>query len=171
MNATRLFTSLLLLALLGACTKAPTTPAEQMAAADAARDAGDHQQAVALYDALLAWKGEGTVDEADRFRAALEAVKCRIAAGEAQAGVEAYKKLYESFPNAMEDEGAYKHTLAVLTRLIDEKADPMVSIELLELAGKKHAAQKENFAKLAKKLESQGLSDDQLAKLKGLGYL
>lgn len=171
MNASRWITASLAFALLGACSQAPSTPADLMAAADSARDAGDPAKALELYAAVLDWKGEGSVSAGERFKAALESVKCRIAAGDAEAGVAAYKEMYDSFSSEMGSAGAYKHTLAVLTKLIDQKADPTVSIDLLAVAGEKHPAQKENFAKLVKKLESQGLSDDQLAKLKGLGYL
>lgn len=171
MNASRWISSTLALALLGACSKGPATPAEQMSAADEARNAGDHAKALELYGSLTDWKGEGAVGEGDRFKASLESVKCRIAMGEAAPAVEAYKKMFESFPKAMNGDGSYKNTLAVLSSLLDKKADPMVSIDLLELAKNKHAAQQANFAKLVKKLESQGLDSAAMEKLKSLGYL
>jgi len=153
------------LAAFGACSKGPVTPAEHLSAANAARDGGDHAAAFDLYRAVAEWKGEGTVEKNDAFIAELESVKCQVSLGQAPEAVAAYKKMFGSH------DGTYKDTLAVLSALVNKKADPMVSIDLLGFATEKHPEQKENFAKLVKKIEAQGLSSEAMAKLGELGYL
>ena len=174
MNSRSIGTALALagaLAAFGACSKGPVTPAEHLTAADTARDGGDHQAALDLYKAVSDWKGEGTVSDGDKFRADLESVKCQVALGQAKEAVDTYKSMFDSHSGELGGKGGYKHTLAVLSSLVDKKADPMVSIDLLGVAAEKHPAQKENFGKLVEKLQKQGLSSEAMAKLGELGYL
>lgn len=147
------------------------TPDEQLTEADAAKRARDFGSALELYEGLLAWNGEGDVGARQRFQASLESVKCLIALDREEDGVERFKAMYVDFGDDMNDPKAYKHTLAVISTLIQEKADPGVSIDLLEVAKEKHPEQQDQFGKLVEKLLNQDVSDEQMARLKTLGYL
>jgi hypothetical protein len=125
------------------------TPDKQMAAADDAAMAGKHQEALSLYESLLAWKGEGTVAAADRFKASLESVKCLVAVGRLREGVERFRTMYDEFKAEMGAKTAYRHMLAVLDSIAGARAERTDKnsqyLALLEVASVRHPEQKEQF--------------------------
>lgn len=162
---------ILLLSLLPACGGGTSSPTDQMAAADQAQIGGDHQKAIELYDGLQSWSGEGTVSDDQKFKAALEAVKCQVLMGQADQALDRYKKMFESHAGTMGDPSSYKHTLTVLNTMMGAKADTMVAIDLLGVAKEKHPAHEEAFQKWVEKLKKMGLGGEELEKLKEMGYL
>ncbi len=164
--------SLAALALVAACSKAET-PAEKMASADAAMKDRDYTTAVELYGSL-AGGGEG-ITPGDQFKAALEAVKCRIFLDQAAEGVGQFRKMYDAFSDEMNGSNGYKHALAVMDTL--DKApssDPGAKIDrlidLLEIAKDRHADKKERFQERVDRIKEKGVTPAALAKLKELGY-
>ena len=155
---------------LSACAKPPETPAAQMEAADEAVRARDFETALTLYDGLIDWKGEGQVSAGERFKASLESVKCLIALGRAQEGVDRYQQMFGQY-GELTGPDAHKPTLAVLQTLVQQKAHPDISIAFVELAQEKHPDKKENFGGLVEKIKQAGLNVEQLEKLRKLGYL
>ena len=141
-----------------------------MVSADEAMASKEYQQALDLYDGLIDWKGEGTVAPGDRFKAAIESVKCLVAMEEPEDGVARFTSMFGSYPE-LEDATAYKHTLAILRTLDDARANVMIQIDLLELAKEKHPQQNEKFGQWVQKLKDRGLDSEAVARLKKLGYL
>lgn len=164
--------SLTVLLLVAACSKSES-PADRMAAADAAMKARDYAKAVDLY-AGLAGGGEG-ISKGEQFKAALEAVKCRIFLDQAKEGIEQFRKMYDTFAGELGGASGYKHAVAILDTLgsatmkdADARIDRL--IDVLEIAKEKHPDKKESFQAYVEKLKEKGLTPAALAKLKELGY-
>ena len=161
----------LLLAILTSCGGGGAeTPESRMARADEAKAAQDYQQALELYDGLIDWNGEETVAPATRFKASIESVKCLIAASRSEEGVERYSSMFGQYPE-LEADRAYKHALALLRALDDANADADFSIALLDVAKKRYPEQQAGFTEWGEKLLTQNLDDEQMAKMRTLGYL
>jgi hypothetical protein len=142
------------------------SPAERLSAADAARQAGDHAEALAGYEAVLQWSGDGTPTDDQRFKASIEAVKCLIQLGRAGEAVERYAKV----ATASGARVTYKETLAVMDTLSQENqlGEPLVA--LLEIAKERHPDHRDQFAARVEQLK-QRMTDETLSQLASLGYL
>jgi len=176
MTRSRIFSISLLVLFCGfiycfTCCNGQSTPKEQMDKADQAKQDGDYEKALELYNGFRSWKGEGEVSAADKLKASLESARCMIFLKRPQEAVDSFKKMFEQYPAEMKAPGAYKKTLTVLSTLIQEKTDEKISIDLLAFAKETYPEQEENWDKLAKRLIEQGVSDEGMEKLKTLGYL
>jgi len=158
--------SLLILAFSTACSGSGG-PAEVLSSANRKFfSENDYSGALALYERVLQWKGEPAPTDAQRFEAALNALRCRIFTGQTQGVKAELDKIGEAFGNKL----TYKNYCTVIGDL-EKRKELKAAIDVLIEAGKKFPDYKERFQQEAKKLERLGLSNEDLERLKTLGYL
>lgn len=143
------------------------TPGDVMAAANRNLFTDkDYEGALALYDQVLHWNGAEAPTATQRFEASLNTIRCRIFLGRTEGVKEALDQLRKEFG----DRVTYKNYCTVIGDLEKQKALKS-AIDVLIEAGKSFPAYKERFQQEAKKLERLGLSNEDLERLKTLGYL
>jgi len=147
------------------------TPGEQEKAAGKAQDSGNYQKALDLYQGLVDWKGEGTIDPDLRFKAALESVKCLVEIGRFEKAVEDFKALEKTFPEKMKAPKAYNYALSVCNALVRKEAGIKITAGLLKYAGEKYPDYKDRFEANIEDLKKRAKTPEDIQALKTLGYL
>ena len=126
----------------------------------------DYSGALALYEQVLQWQGNPPPTEAQRFEASINALRCRIFTGDTKGVKEELSGIGEKFGKKL----TYKNYCTVIGDL-EKGKDLKTAIDVLIEAGKKFPEYKDRFQLEAKKLERLGLSNEDLERLKTLGYL
>jgi len=147
------------------------TPADQDKLAGQAMVDEDYAKALELFQELLNWQGEQTVDAKLRFKASLESVKCLALLERFDEMMESFKALETDFPEEMAKPDAYKHSLAVSNLLFKKNAEVAIIGGLLKYSGEKYPDMKAKFDAHVEDLKKRATSDKDKEALKALGYL
>jgi len=123
-----------------------------------------------LLGPLLFACSRDAVTEAASFPEAVEAVKEAARSGEVAEAVTAYKSLWESFPEDVGREGAYKITLSVYDEMLrarlsaSDKIVPM--IDLIHWAQVKHPTKSVEFGRTIEALEALGGTEGEVHEMR-----
>ncbi|MBU0753914.1 MAG: hypothetical protein KJ645_02160 [Planctomycetes bacterium] len=143
------------------------TPKDLLADADKAyRVEKDYEKAMTLCRNLLNWKGEGTPTDIQRFEASLTLIRCQICNKNFDEAVSGAKEMFKIHGSNM----TFKNFSTLIQDLVGEKAIPQ-AIDLLALTGEAYPDQKDMLKERAAQIEKLVESDEDLARLKTLGYL
>lgn len=143
------------------------TVTDVMADADKAYRADkDYTKAQTLYRSVLDWKGEGEPTKAQRFEASFNTIRCQVKQKNFDDAVKSLEEMQKIYADSMD----YKDLCTIIKDLHQEKGIEQ-AINVLVLASEVYPDKKDKFEEMAKLLEKSNLSDEQMEKLKKLGYL
>jgi hypothetical protein len=143
----------------------PSDPAAVLEASAASLQTGDHDEALAGFEEVLA-SPEATPDQ--QFRAARDSVVCAGALGGDAPASEKFLRLRESFPELLTVDNLAKIATDLARRGCNDAA-----IEVIEVGRPLTQGDPEAEAKLQSVVDliKQSATGDQLEKLRALGYL
>jgi len=147
------------------------TAAQVLEHADALNANGDVDRAFEEYVRVYDWTGAGKATEEQRFKAAVESVKCQIALGQHAEAVERYGAMFDAFPVRMGASDSYKATLSVFGSLVRERAAEATAVSLMRIASLRHPEHTEKFATQVTQFMADKEMSDEFKELQSLGYI
>jgi len=143
------------------------TPKAALDSADQAfRTDKDYAKAMQLYRSVLDWQGEPPPTDTERFTASLQLVRCQVFSKDFDNAVMSLEEMRKIHKDAV----THKDYCAIIRDLSSHKAIDQ-AIEVVRLGALAFPDKKQEFEGSVEELQKMGLSDDQMEKLKKIGYL